>query len=194
MIFLKATHAELTRAGYKDLDPLHELFLLYRPDKDDDEEAQLSPRRPDLKEDTHLLQLLSWQASMAATQRDVAEREARLATPRASTCEPGALSAAESARQSNRAPRAALRSARLAQLGSPAYREEQILQQSMLDSQIDERMDRRSELQQQQQLQLQQLQEEHKARRQAAAARRAAAAAGKSKRGNDWNLQSMFGW
>lgn len=30
VIFLRATHADLTRAGYKDLDPKHELFLLYR--------------------------------------------------------------------------------------------------------------------------------------------------------------------
>ena len=31
MIFLRATHTELTKAGYTDLDPKHELFLLYRP-------------------------------------------------------------------------------------------------------------------------------------------------------------------
>ena len=31
VIFLKATHAELTKAGFKGLDPKHELFLLYRP-------------------------------------------------------------------------------------------------------------------------------------------------------------------
>lgn len=47
VIFLRATHAELTRAGYADLDPLHELFLLYR-DKEDDEVLPdvsiLSPR------------------------------------------------------------------------------------------------------------------------------------------------------
>ena len=35
VIFLKATHAELTRAGYKNLDPKHELFLLYRPTTDE---------------------------------------------------------------------------------------------------------------------------------------------------------------
>ena len=36
VIFLKATHAELTKAGFKGLDPKHELFLLYRPDPDAD--------------------------------------------------------------------------------------------------------------------------------------------------------------
>ena len=35
VIFLKATHAELTKAGYTDLDSKHELFLLYRPKHDD---------------------------------------------------------------------------------------------------------------------------------------------------------------
>ena len=34
MIYLRATHAELTKAGFANLDPKHELFLLYR-EKDD---------------------------------------------------------------------------------------------------------------------------------------------------------------
>ena len=37
VIFLRATHAELTRAGYTELDPHHELFLLYRPFEVEDE-------------------------------------------------------------------------------------------------------------------------------------------------------------
>jgi hypothetical protein len=49
VIFLKATHAELTKAGYANLDPHHELFLLYRPGRADDDEtipemSMLSPR------------------------------------------------------------------------------------------------------------------------------------------------------
>ena len=47
VIFLRATHADLTKAGYVDLDPQHELFLLYR-EKDDEEPfpdvSILSPR------------------------------------------------------------------------------------------------------------------------------------------------------
>ena len=35
VIFLRATHSELVKAGYKGLDPKHELFLLYRPKNDD---------------------------------------------------------------------------------------------------------------------------------------------------------------
>ena len=35
VIFLRATHAELAKAGYKDLDQKHELFLLYRPTHDE---------------------------------------------------------------------------------------------------------------------------------------------------------------
>ena len=49
MIFLRATHAELTKAGFHNLDPKHELFLLYRPDREDEDETVpdvsiLSPR------------------------------------------------------------------------------------------------------------------------------------------------------
>ena len=35
VIFLRATHAELTKAGFKHLDPKHELFLLYRPTQEE---------------------------------------------------------------------------------------------------------------------------------------------------------------
>ena len=49
VIFLKATYAELTKAGYENLDPHHKLFLLHRPDTGDEEQATpdisvLSPR------------------------------------------------------------------------------------------------------------------------------------------------------
>lgn len=37
VIFLRSTHAELTKAGYADLDPHHELFLLYRPERADED-------------------------------------------------------------------------------------------------------------------------------------------------------------
>ena len=49
VIFLKASHAELTEAGYKNLDPKHRLFLEYRYIAEDDDElihdlSVLSPR------------------------------------------------------------------------------------------------------------------------------------------------------
>jgi len=47
VIFLRTTHAELTRAGYTELDPLHELFMLYREKEDEQlihDMSILSPR------------------------------------------------------------------------------------------------------------------------------------------------------
>jgi len=49
VIFLRSTHAELVKAGFQGLDPKHELFLLYRPDREDNDEtfpevSILSPR------------------------------------------------------------------------------------------------------------------------------------------------------
>jgi len=47
VIFLRATHAELTRAGYTDLDSMHELFMLYREKEDEQlihDMSILSPR------------------------------------------------------------------------------------------------------------------------------------------------------
>jgi len=51
VIFLRVTHAELTAAGCKGLDPLHRLFLEYRPESDEEQQQMihdlsiLSPRR-----------------------------------------------------------------------------------------------------------------------------------------------------
>ena len=42
VIFLRATHAELTRAGYTDLDPMHELFYLYSEKEDEEIVADVS--------------------------------------------------------------------------------------------------------------------------------------------------------
>ena len=45
VIFLRSTYEELNHAGYTGLDPTHELFLLYRPERaDDDETVPESPR------------------------------------------------------------------------------------------------------------------------------------------------------
>ena len=44
VIFLRFTHAELTAAGYRDLDPKHRLFLEYRPEHDEEMGAPASPR------------------------------------------------------------------------------------------------------------------------------------------------------
>lgn len=41
VIFLKATHAQLTEAGFRNLDPLHRLFLEYRPEPEDEESGGL---------------------------------------------------------------------------------------------------------------------------------------------------------
>ena len=46
---MRVTHAELTKAGFTGLDPLHELFLLYRPAREDEDEtlpevSALNPR------------------------------------------------------------------------------------------------------------------------------------------------------
>lgn len=59
VIFLRATHAELTKAGYKDLDPQHSLFLLFRPERADDDESYpqagpiISPRFHGTKSAVH---------------------------------------------------------------------------------------------------------------------------------------------
>jgi len=50
VIFLRATHAELTKAGYTGLDPLHELFMLYREKEDEEvipDGSVLSTKRAD---------------------------------------------------------------------------------------------------------------------------------------------------
>ena len=46
VIFLRATHGELTKAGYKNLDPKHELFLWYRPEDDDETIPEVSVLNP----------------------------------------------------------------------------------------------------------------------------------------------------
>ena len=56
VIFLRATHAELTRAGYADLDPQHRLFLEYRPKEDEEPIADVSIFSPRYRAERPLLE------------------------------------------------------------------------------------------------------------------------------------------
>ena len=42
VIFLRATHDELVKAGFKHLDPKHELFLTYRPEDNGGEDEAVA--------------------------------------------------------------------------------------------------------------------------------------------------------
>lgn len=150
MIFLRATYTQLTKAGFEDLDPKHELFLLYRPKEGEElisDVSVLSPRyKQAASEMPWYLKFSRWVATQVGMHSSSTSSTPRY-TPRALALPTSVLSNPSSpVVLANRArPESHRISARLAELGSPGRREERAQQRRQQNDQIDERMDKRAD-------------------------------------------------